>query len=63
VYPHFHTDEKGVIHRCYHRCKSAVFSWQFWFGVTIMNWIEFLPEHLFWLHVWPFYLIAHWLGA
>lgn len=60
---HFHRDKQGVLHACFHKCKSQLTSWRFWCGLTIVNWIEFLPEHIFWFKV-PFFktIATHWLG-
>jgi hypothetical protein len=62
---HFHTDERGVLVRCYHKCRTAVFSGTFWTGVivsNITNVFAFPFEHVLWEKVWPFYHITAWLG-
>lgn len=60
---HYHQDEQGFWHACYHVCKSKATDWKFWCGLTIVNWIEFLPEHIFWFKVPGFsYFAVHILG-
>jgi hypothetical protein len=55
---HFHTDERGVLVRCYHESKNLLTNWRFWAGMTL----GFPAEHLLWEKVFPFYLITHWMG-
>lgn len=55
---HYHQDEQGVWHRCYHKCRSTLLSWGFWAGLTM----GFPFEHLLWQRVWPFYLLTSFLG-
>jgi hypothetical protein len=50
---HTHKDEQGKLHKCYHRCKNALFSWQLWLGMTI----SFPFEHALYENVWPFKLV------
>ena len=59
---HFHQNEVGVWQRCYHVCKGALFSWQFWFGSVISQVLWFPAEHLLWEKVPGFDNITHWLG-
>lgn len=59
---HFHKDEQGVLRKCYHKCRGALFSWQFWFGSVISQVMGFLPEHALWDKVPPFDYLTHWLG-
>jgi hypothetical protein len=59
---HFHKDDRGVLHKCYHKCRGALTSWQFWFGSVVSQVIWFPAEHLLWEKVWPFYELTHWLG-
>lgn len=56
--PHFHRVESGKLIRCYHYCRGALTSWQFWLGVTL----SFPIEHALWEKLWPFYLLTHLLG-
>ena len=55
--PHYHQDKNGILHRCYHKCRT-LFTWQFFVGLTLM----FPLEHTLWTKVWPFYEIANFLG-
>lgn len=43
---HFHTDNRGYIHRCFHSCRNLLTSWQFWLG----TFLSFPIEHYIWLH-------------
>jgi len=56
--PHYHTDENGVLVKCYHNVKNFLTDWKFWAGVTL----SFPLEHLIWEKVWPFKLVTEWLG-
>lgn len=55
--PHYHRSN-GVLHACYHKCRSALFSWAFWAGMTI----GFPLEHYLWVKVWPFSAVTSWMG-
>jgi hypothetical protein len=55
---HEHVDEKGFIHKCFHKCRSVLFNWSFWLGVTL----SFPIEHFLWEKVWPFYHVTAWMG-
>lgn len=55
---HYHLDQKGFAHRCYHRCKNLVADWSFWFGLTV----GFPIEHWLWEKVPLFVYITRWLG-
>jgi hypothetical protein len=55
---HTHVDEKGIIHKCYHECKSTFKQSGFWLGVTV----SFPLEHFLYEKVFPFYLITQWMG-
>jgi hypothetical protein len=55
---HFHTNERGILVKCYHATSSLIRDWKFWAGVTL----SFPLEHWLWERVWPFYLVTHWLG-
>lgn len=41
---HFHEDSRGMLHKCFHQCRSALSSWQFWLGMTL----GFPLEHWLW---------------
>jgi hypothetical protein len=53
THEHGHYDRKGVLHRCYHKCRSNL-GFSFWVGMTI----GYPLEHLLWEHVWPFKLVG-----
>jgi len=55
---HTHVDDQGFIVKCYHKAQGLLTSWQFWLGITF----SFPLEHLLWEKVFPFYVIAHWMG-
>jgi hypothetical protein len=55
---HQHTDENGMLVKCYHKCRTELSSAGFWVGVTI----SFPVEHFLWEKVWPLKMITHWLG-
>lgn len=57
---HTHTDERGFIHRCYHRCRHWL-SPGFLAGWLVANTITFPVEHEMWQHVWPYSYVGHWL--
>lgn len=57
---HFHADERGVLHRCYHQCKHWL-SPGFLLGWLVASTITFPAEHIQWDHVWPFYYVGAWL--
>ena len=56
--PHYHTDEHGLLVKCYHGTRSLLTNWQFWVGLTL----GFPLEHLLWEKVWPFSVITDWMG-
>lgn len=51
---HTHPNENGIAVRCYHSCRTALFSWGFWLGVTV----SFPFEHLIWEKLWPLNLLT-----
>jgi len=55
--PHYHSDEAGLLVRCYHKCRT-VFTWQFFVGITI----SFPFEHFLWEKVPPFSWLAGFMG-
>jgi hypothetical protein len=55
---HFHTDERGVLVKCYHGTKTVLTDYSFWIGLTL----GFPFEHLLWEKVWPFKMLTVWLG-
>ena len=56
--PHVHADEKGVLHTCYHRCRTTLSDWGFWVGITL----TYPLEHFLWEHVPPFSWILSLMG-
>jgi len=58
AHKHYHLDEKGLWHRCYHSCRNLLVNWQFWMGLTL----GFPVEHLIWEKLWPFKLVTEWMG-
>lgn len=55
---HVHTDDKGILHVCYHHCRTLFTNWQFWLG----TFAAFPLEHWIWEKCWPFFIIAKWMG-
>jgi len=55
---HFHQDEEGIWHKCYHKSRGLLTNLQFWIGLTL----GFPVEHLLWEKVWPFYHLTRWWG-
>lgn len=49
-HPHTHKTEDGFVVKCYHQCKSVLWSVPFWIGLTI----GYPLEHTLWEHVPPF---------
>jgi hypothetical protein len=60
---HFHQDEAGLFHRCYHKCKSALTSWQFWLGSVVSQFIWFPFEHSLWDNVGVLHEFAKIMGV
>lgn len=58
THEHYHKDEKGILHRCYHECKQVVTQWGFWIGVTV----SFPIEHFIWEKLPGFSHISRMLG-
>jgi hypothetical protein len=56
---HNHTDDYGIVHRCYHNCKNVLFDLSFWIGITL----SFPLEHYLYEKVYPFTLVAKFLGV
>lgn len=59
---HFHADSRGMLHKCYHTCRSWL-SPAFFAGWIVASTITFGPEHLLWEKIWPFYLFTHWMES
>lgn len=57
---HVHTDERGFVHRCYHRCRHWL-SPGFLAGWLVANTITFPVEHIMWDHIWPYDYVGAWL--
>ncbi len=55
---HTHSDENGLIVKCYHQTKTALLSFGFWLGLTL----GFPVEHFLWEKIWPFKLLTRYLG-
>jgi hypothetical protein len=56
---HTHLTEDGILIKCYHKSKSAVFTAFMWFlGITA----SFPIEHFIWEKIWPFKEISQFLG-
>lgn len=55
---HTHTTEKGILVKCYHKCKNVLSDYGFWVGMTI----GFPIEHFIWERVPPFNLLTKFLG-
>jgi len=47
---HTHKDELGILHKCYHKCRSTILSPGFWIGMTL----GYPFEHILWEKVPPF---------
>jgi hypothetical protein len=62
VAEHYHRDNKGIIHACYHRCRHWL-NPKFLAGFTVSQLIGFPFEHALYEKVYPFTLITHWLGV
>jgi hypothetical protein len=55
---HTHETEDGILVKCYHSSKNTLLSMSFWLGVTL----SFPIEHWLWHNVWPFKILAGYLG-
>jgi len=55
---HYHEDNRGIFHACYHTCRGLLTNWQFWAGLTL----GFPVEHALWEKLPPFSYLSHWLG-
>lgn len=55
---HYHKDKQGVLHDCWHNCKSLLTDWKFWVGMTF----GFPFEHFLYEKVPPFCYLTEWLG-
>lgn len=55
---HTHIDERGFVHKCYHKTKATFLDLSFWIGVTL----SFPLEHFIWEKVPGFSHITAWLG-
>lgn len=58
---HYHADERGFLHRCYHQTRHWL-SPGFLAGWIVASTITFPLEHIQWDHVWPFYYVGDWLN-
>jgi hypothetical protein len=55
---HYHKTRTGKVIECYHACKSILADYAFWVG-TLVSWPL---EHYLFSKVWPFKLVAKFLG-
>lgn len=53
---HFHEDDAGILHRCYHKCKTRWYVWLLFFVFWAVG-TEPVEQHL-WAEVTPFKQIA-----
>ncbi len=56
---HYHEDEKGILHRCYHKTRI---SWKAWVLAATIATLGFPIEHTIWEKVPPFSNIADRIG-
>ena len=54
---HYHTDENGILVKCYHECKNTLRQASFWIGVSV----SWPIEHFLWSHVWPFSILGEFI--
>lgn len=57
--PHFHTNEAGLLVRCYHKTRL---SWKTWLLAGIIALVAYPVEHFIWESVPPFSYVAEYLG-
>lgn len=55
---HTHEDERGVLVKCYHECRSLLTDWKFIVGMTV----AFPIEHFIWTKVPGFSDVAVYFG-
>ena len=60
--PHFHQDDRGFVHKCFHRCTTSIRQPGFWVATVVSTLVGFPFEHYLYDKVWPFVLITRWLG-
>ena len=60
IHPHYHKDEKGVVHACYHACKNQNLFFSKMYCVSLT--LAFPIEHIVYHKLWPFYLLSNWLN-
>ncbi len=60
--PHFHRDDRGFVHKCFHRCTTSIKQPGFWVATVVSTLVGFPFEHYLYDKVWPFVLITRWLG-
>lgn len=48
--PHYHKDERGVLQRCYHKCRVGVRTWML---AVLFATLAFPIEHGIWHQVGP----------
>lgn len=59
---HYHSDEHGILRRCYHTCRHWL-SPAFFVGWLVAQTGSFGPEHMLWEKIWPFYLFTNWMDT
>jgi len=57
---HTHTDEQGVLVRCYHKTMG---SWKAWVLAGFIAMTAYPVEHYIWENVAPFNTVAEFLGV
>lgn len=60
--PHYHKDERGFLHRCYHQSVSVLRQPGFWVGNIVSTLLGFPFEHYLYDKVYPFTIITKFLG-
>jgi hypothetical protein len=55
---HTHTDENGLLVKCYHKCRNVLMDYAFWIGTLI----AFPLEHALYEKIWPFTIVKEFLG-
>jgi len=56
---HYHEDERGILHRCYHKTRL---SWKAWVLAAAIATLGFPIEHTIWEKVPPFSNVADRIG-
>lgn len=56
--PHYHTNDKGELVKCFHECKSIITQPSFW----VLTTLAFPIEHFIWEKLPGFSWITQWMG-